>query len=299
MATTLDYVVIGASGLVGSAICRSLRGGGKSVGGVARWGDQGVRADLHRLGVQTIHFDALKDDPACLPAARTVILEVWDRRDLAATDTCERIWALNFDAIGRIALRYAGTADFLNGSTGGVYGPHLHPRSENDPCKPDTDYGRARLAQERLLTLLCVKYGSRIAHLRYYYSNSQRSGVIRDLAEAILAGESLGDSPDERLQVIGREDFIRCTLEAEGRLAKEPLIVNVCHPRVWSKRQLAERIIAELGRGQVMFNADSGGAEHSYTGATKKMVDLFGPPREDLDAIIALVAHTVAAQQPV
>src|ERR1035437_4552007 len=99
MAKAFDYIVIGASGLVGSGLCRVLRGRGKTVAGAARFGDAAIRQELDRLGVATVAVDALADDPAALPDARTVIFEIWDRRDSSDKLAFERIWALNFDAV--------------------------------------------------------------------------------------------------------------------------------------------------------------------------------------------------------
>ena len=286
-------LVVGASGVIGRRLCRVLRDRSVDVVGLARFGDADRRRALEVIGVQTIPFDLLQDDPGALPDVRTVFLEIWDPSQHGGKGAREAIWALNYTAIGRLVARYAGRADVINGCTGNVYGTGPDAKSEADPPRPNDEYGLARLAQEHLISFLCDRAGSKAIHLRYYHSNRPGFGRIHAIAKAVLAAESLGDQPDRRLQVIGLEDFVRCTVLAAERIDGLPRAVNVCHPRVWTLRELAERIARQLGSGQVVFDRQTGGHEDSVIGDPACMIEHFGPPREDLDELIARICAAV------
>jgi len=70
-------------------------------------------------------------------------------------------------------------------------------------------------------------------------------------------------------------------------------MVNVCHPRIWTVRELAEAIHQQLGRGEVRFDVDRGGQEQSLTGDPSKMVQLFGPPQVPVGVVIGRAVKAV------
>ncbi len=290
-----DSALVLGAGRIGRRLCETLRQRGLTVHAAARFSDPATRHELAGLGVNTITYDARESDPATLPDVPLLFLELWAPTEHGLPDGRERIWSLNYHAIGRVAARYAGAADIINGCSGNVYGTHPEPRAEDDLQRPNDEYGLARFAQEKLLDFLCDERGSRLVHLRYYHANTPESGQIRRTAELIKAGESLGPNPDERVQVIAMDDFIRCTVAAAERRHEMPRAVNVCHPRLWTRRELAQRIHQALGQGQVRFDRDAGGREHSTTGDTSLMLKLFGQPQGDLETLIDDVAAAVRA----
>ncbi|MFW6061038.1 MAG: NAD-dependent epimerase/dehydratase family protein [Phycisphaeraceae bacterium] len=288
-------MVIGASGRIGYRLCEQLRQQNATVLGAARFSDPDTRAALEKMGVQTLPYNVQTDDPATLPDADLLILEVWDPQRHAGPDAYEQIWSLNYTGVGRLVARYAGRADVVNGCSGNVYGSSAHAWTEADAPRPDTEYGLARFAQEKLIDFLCDQAGSRVCHLRYFHANTPDSGAIHRLAQSILRGESLGDAPDAYVRVIGMVDFVRCTLAAAARLdaGTLPRAVNIVHPTLWTRRQLAERIHKALGQGAVVFDRESGGVEQSVYGEPSLMLETFGPPEEDLDTLIDQVCAQV------
>ena len=58
-------------------------------------------------------------------------------------------------------------------------------------------------------------------------------------------------------------------------------------------RELAEAIHRQLGRGEVRFDVDRGGAGQSLTGDPGKMVQLFGPPQVSLEVVISRAVKAV------
>lgn len=281
--------ILGVSGKVGRALALHLKLQGWQVTGAARFSDRQIRRELEGEGIQTIPFDVTCDNPAVLPPAHVVFLEIWDpsKPDL--------IWPINFFGVGQVVERYSGQADFVNGCTINVYGNSPDASSEETPCRPTNDYGRSRYAQERLVDYFCHRSGSRAIHIRYAHANTADSGVLRRIAEAIVAEKPIGADPDAHLQVIGLEDFVRVTAEASGRVANPPPVVNCCHPHVWTKRQLAEALRHRLGRGKVIFDVPSGGRDDSAYARADRMVEWFGEPRVPLDTLLQRVVDDLRA----
>ena len=94
---------------------------------------------------------------------------------------------------------------------------------------------------------------------------------------------------------LGRDEFAadnadRGTAGGHTALARFarvlPEMVHVCHPRIWTIRELPEAVHQQLGRGEVRFDVDRGGAGQSLTGDPGKMVQFFGPPQVSLEVVI-------------
>jgi nucleoside-diphosphate-sugar epimerase len=293
-------LVLGASGVIGTPLSIGLVEAGWQVVGAARFGDATKRAHLDAHGVKTQRYDLTREDPAQLPDVDVVFFEVWDRSQISK-NAYDEIFALNYDAVGRVCARYAGVAHIVNGSTISLYGASAeHMPCEADAPRPDTDYGLARIAQEKLFDFLCAQAGhSRVCHLRYCRSNTPQFGTIRRFADMVLAGRSLGRNPDERTQVIALADFLRCTLLAGEWITDAPErlpgAVNIVHPRVWTVRELAERLHADMQRGSVTFERESGGSERSVWADPALMIDTFGRPTVDIDELVTAAAAAAVA----
>jgi nucleoside-diphosphate-sugar epimerase len=278
-------LVLGASGMVGEPLTQFLIDEGWQVFGAARFGDPSKWDAIEGMGACPIRFDVTTDDPAILPDVDVVFLEVWDpgRPDL--------VWPINVYGVGRVVERYAGVADIVNGCTINVYGDGPEPATEDTPCRPTSEYGRSRYAQERLIDFFAVRSNRKAIHVRYAHSNTAERGVIRRFAESIARSKSLGPNPDARIQVIGIEDFVRVTALSADRATCPPTWVNCCHPDLWSQRGLAEAIHQRLGHGAVLFDRPSGGIEHSACADASRMVEWFGKPTVSVDQLIQRVVE--------
>ena len=273
-------LVIGVTGKVGAALAESLVEDGWKVCGAARLSDESRRAPLESAGIEVIRYDVTTGDPRTLPDVDVLFLEIWDpaRPDL--------IWPINYYGVGRVVERYAGVADIVNGCTINVYGAGPEAPSEDSPLRPDGEYGRSRVAQEQLISYFAHRSGKGAIHVRYAHSNTAEAGAVRRMAEKVLAGESLGASPDARTQVIALEDFVRVTKLSADRVARPPAAVNCCHPRVWTQRELADTIRDCLGKGEVVFDKDQGGLEGSVYADVSRMVEWFGEPTVSVEKLI-------------
>ncbi|HKJ66924.1 MAG TPA: NAD(P)-dependent oxidoreductase [bacterium] len=276
-------LILGVTGRIGRRLAKALSEDGWTVYGAARMSQPAVRKELDEYGVETIQFNVLADDPRELPEVYYLFLEIWDKFKP------ELYWDINFYGVGRVVERYAQTADIINGSTLSVYGSGPAPFSETTPCRPDSEYGRSRYAAEKLIDYFLYHSGRKGIHVRYAHANSEQHGVIRHMAEDILAGWSLGPDPEAKIQMIGYEDFVRVTIRSLQYLDNLPAVVNCCHPRVWTRRDLAEAIRERLGAGKVIFDRESGGAENSVHGECRKMVDWFGEPEIPVETLIERV----------
>jgi nucleoside-diphosphate-sugar epimerase len=280
-------LILGATGKVGHALAVSLMQDGWTVTGAARASDPVRREAFKSTGCALIPFDVTRDDPWALPNVDVLFLEIWD------PNQPDLIWPINYHGVGRVVERYAGIADIVNGCTIGLYGSGPEPSTEDTPPRPDSEYGRSRYAQERLIDYFCGRGGKRGIHVRYAHANWPEYGVVRRNAEAILEGRSLGSAPDARIQVIGYEDFVRVTHRAVEKLADPPPAVNCCHPHVWTQRELAEAIRDRLGRGKVVFDRETGGEDGSVYADVSRMIDWFGEPTVPVDAVINRVATSL------
>lgn len=278
-------LVLGATGAVGCPLALALNEAGYEVVGAARRCETDAAAPLREAGIELLRHDVTRDDPARLPEVDWLFLEVWD------PSRPELVWPINFHGVGRVVERYAGRAGIVNGCTINVYGDAPEPSAEDTPCRPNSDYGRSRYAQERLIDYFCASRGGVGIHVRYAHANSARRGLVRRMAEQVLAGKSLGADPDALLQVIALEDFVRVTVAATARAACPPAAVNCCHPRLWTRRELALELERRLGRGEVVFDAPQGGRERSACASADRMCEWFGPPTVPLDEVLDRVVR--------
>ncbi|MDP6776041.1 MAG: NAD-dependent epimerase/dehydratase family protein [Candidatus Latescibacteria bacterium] len=284
-------LVLGATGKVGVALTTSLIEDGWKVHGAARASDEARCRAYESTGASLIRYDVTTGDPSVLPDVDVLFLEVWDPKQP------DLIWPINFHGVGRVVERYAGIADVVNGCTIGLYGSSADPSSEDTPPRPDTDYGRSRYAQERLIDYFCQRGGKRGIHVRYAHANWAEYGVVRRTAEAVAEGGSLGTNPDAKIQVIGYEDFVRVTHLSVTRLSDPPTCVNCCHPRVWTQRGLAEALHERLGRGEVVFDRETGGEEQSVYADVSRMVEWFGEPTVSVEMVLERVVEAVAGEE--
>ncbi len=291
-------VVVGASGKIGRSLAYAARDAGAMVTGVTRFRNPEIRDALERDGIETIVYDAKEDEPARLPDADLVFLEIWAPDEHRGAGAPEAIWKLNYDGIGRVVERYRGEAHIINGCSGNVYGTSPEPFSEDARPRPNSEYGLARFAQERLIDFLFDRTSSRVIHLRYFFGNTPDSGQLYRAACAIRDGRELEGLPEEKIQVIALEDFVRYTLRSAELLERaHSQTINICHPEVFRRRELAERIRTELGEGRVVFRSNTGGEEESLIGDTDRMLELLGPPVIGVDELIRRAAHA-ARQAP-
>ncbi len=115
-----------------------------------------------------------------------------------------------------------------------------------------------------MLEFLTERTGSCVLHLRYFFGNSAETGQLYRAAKAILDGAPQEGPPEKRLQVVALEDIVELNYNPITLVeAHSAYAINVCHPTVLARRELAEMIHRELGAGKIIFRLGHGEVEHT------------------------------------
>lgn len=145
---------------------------------------------------------------------------------------------------------YTGTLLFA--SSGGVYGNVDCPVNEQAQVLPVTDYARAKLEAERVLTdaTSCVV----IARLFQVYGEGQRKLVVYDLARRIQAGrgplqlQSSGAEVRDLAHVNEVVGALRSLLSIETDVGSQSLVINVATGVGTRVEDLARRLLRLAGQ---------------------------------------------------
>ena len=293
-----DLVILGAGGKMGPSLARLARrasdeaGRGRRVIAVSRFRQAGLADELGRQGIEPVVCDLL--DPAALedlPDAANVVFMAGQKFGTAGDPT--RTWALNAYLPTIVMRRFAG-ARVVVFSTGNVY-PLVPVASggsrEDDPVGPVGEYAQSALARERLVSFLGPLNGTPAAILRLNYAVELRYGVLRDLADRILAHQPL-DLTTGWVNVLWQRDANAIALQSLARCNIPPFVLNVTGPEVLRVRDVAQRIGARLGLEPQFVGTE---ADTALLSNASRCQTLFGPPSVDALTLCDWVADWVRA----
>lgn len=292
-----DLVILGAGGKMGPSLARLARRARQAAGtpgrvlAVARFTAPGIAARLEQDGVTPLAADLL--DPAqvaALPGAAAVVFMVGQK--FGTSDHAPRTWAVNTLAPAYAADRYRGVP-MVAFSTGNVY--PLWPSAtdgptEHDPVGPVGEYAQSALARERVLEYFSGRDGTPMAILRLNYAIEPRYGVIRDLADRVMAGEPIEVSMGW-VNVIWQRDANAAALGAIARAATPPLVLNLTGPKV-RVRWLAQELGRRLDRDPIFVGQE---ADTALLSDPRRAARLLGPPAVGIDEMLDRVAAWVRA----
>ena len=293
-----DILVLGVAGKMGPSLARLARRASDEAGvrrrviGAARFTDRAARDGLERHGVATVVCDVL-DRAAldALPDAPNVVYMVGQKFGTLGEEA--RTWAINAVAPAWAAERFKGST-IVAFSTGNVY--PLWPTSksgpsENDAVQPIGEYAQSALARERVFEFFSKRHGTRVAILRLNYAVEPRYGVVRDLAERIIAKKQVSlDMP--AVNLIWQRDANAVALRSFAHAASPPFVLNVTGRPAVTVRDLAQRIGARLG--VVPTFADREGDSALLSDASRCEA-LFGAPAMPLDGMLERVTQWMKA----
>ena len=298
-----DLVVLGVAGKMGvhlatmakraADIADSEGGGGpeRRVIGVARFSEAAARDRLERAGVETLNGDLLDSSQMeALPGAANVVFMAG--RKFGTSGEESSTWASNVMMPGLVADKYRNSriAAF---STACVYPftpPHSGGSREEDPPAPVGEYAWTALGRERIFDWNSRKRGTRVSLIRLSYSIDLRYGVLRDIAERVLAGRPV-DLAVPCANVIWQGDAVAQALLSLEFAASPPFLLNVSGPETLSVGRTAEAFGRAFGR-ECVFQGTEG--PFALLANTQRSARLFGYPRVPLDTMIAWTADWVS-----
>lgn len=292
-----DLMVLGAAGKMGPSLCR-LAGRAteeadspRTILAVSRFTDDVTRQSLEESGVRTVQADLLEEDAlAALPECDNVILMAGHK--FGSSSQPEAAWAINVLLPALVARRFA-TSRIVAFSTGNVY--PLTPVagcgcSEEDPVAPVGEYATTALGRERVLTFLATSRSTPMALLRLNYAVEPRYGVLRDIADKVMAEDPI-DLTMGHVNVIWQRDANAIALRLLEHCAVPPLVLNVTGPETVSVREVALAFGALFGVDPVLQGRESTDALLSNA---RKCHDIFGTTPMGLAAMVERVGSWVA-----
>ena len=296
-----DLLILGAGGKMGPSLAllaqRSVTAAGLPyrVRCVSRFSTPEVTDELTAAGIDVIRADLLQPGALeALPDAPNVIFLVGMK--FGSTGAEPQTWMLNTHLPGLVARRFSA-ARIVALSTGNVY-PLVPVTSggatEQTPPAPRGDYAQSCLGRERMFQYGALTFGTPVALLRLNYANDLRYGVLHDIAQRVLAGETI-DLSMGNFNAIWQGDANRVILRAFSICASPARILNLTGPETISVRWAAEQFGEIFGRAPVFAGAESGQA---FLSNAAECHGLFGYPRVSLADMVAWTAAWIESGGP-
>jgi nucleoside-diphosphate-sugar epimerase len=292
-----DIIVLGVGGKMGPTLARLARNAApnKSVIGVARFTEAGVRERLEACGVETITCYLLDQAAVtALPRVRNVIFMA-GRKFGAQTDPA-LTWAMNVQVPAMVAEHFR-CSRIIAFSTGCVY-PFVPATSggasEQTPLIPLGEYANSCVGRERMFEYFSKRYATPGRLFRLNYAIDLRYGVLFDIARKVRDQEPI-DITMGHVNVIWQGDANALALRSLRYAATPTSPINVSGPEIISIRWLARMFGERLGRKPLIVGEKSPTA--LLTDASQA-VRLFGCPRVTLEQMIDWIADWVANCRP-
>jgi nucleoside-diphosphate-sugar epimerase len=172
-------------------------------------------------------------------------------------------WSVNVIGTANVLLaaRDAGVSKLVHTSSSAVFGiPEHNPVTEESPCRPLEDYGRAKLEAESLCRD-AVRAGSDVTVVRpRTILGHGRLGIMAVLFELVAAGAPvyvIGDGSN-RYQLVHAEDLADACLLAAGRPG--PAVYNIGAAEFGTMRETLQQLVDHAGTGSRVRSLPAGPA---------------------------------------
>ncbi len=277
-----DLLVLGMGGKMGPSLVRlarrSLDEAGRSdvrVIGVSRFSTGGLREELEHERIETIACELL--DPAArakLPQSPNVLFMLGHKFN--AGEGPERYWAVNVLLPALLAEQFQ-QSKIVCFSTGNVYPfttEHEPMPTEETPTAPIGEYAVTALGRERMIQWASKQHGTPACLLRLNYAVEPRYGVLVDIAQKILARQSV-DLTTPLVNIVGQAYANAVALAAFSQCRSPAAILNLTGVERLRVRDLAQQLGQRLG-----IEPQFSGAEgtKSLLSDASRCHRLFGPP---------------------
>jgi len=240
-------LVTGASGLVGSQLCRELVAD-NDVWGLASFRNPEKRSEIEDLGVNVIARDVSKESIDDLPTDFDIVfhqLVILYESDVDPQKTVD----VNTYFTGRLIDHCRDMGHLVMASTGGVYRASLDYDKETDAPGPVGWYATSKLGMEHLGTYLCQKHEIPAVILRYFWPYGKEQGRVTRMMKSIVKGEKIQTSStqEDRYQPIHITDLSYLTMRALMVTSQDVPVYNMAGPEEVTWKEMALLIGQELG----------------------------------------------------
>jgi len=288
-----SILVTGGAGFIGSHLCERLVKGGYDVVCLDNFDDyysprikkanirgldcKLVRVDIRDYGKVKAAVGKAKPDyiihEAAQAGVRASVVNPLKTNEVNVNGTLNLLEA----------AKDAGLKKFVFASSSSIYGKIHHlPFDEEHPKNPISQYGVSKLACEHYLRVYGELFGLKSVALRYFtvYGPRIRPDLaIHKFTKTALEGGKLqvyGDGSKSR-DFTYVTDAVDATVKA---LKKGSGVYNVGGGTVISVKELAERIIGQVGSGSIKYVADQkGDVEHTMSDTSRARRELGWKPK--------------------
>ncbi|WP_340026860.1 NAD-dependent epimerase/dehydratase family protein [Paenibacillus sp. FSL K6-1096] len=292
-----DIMLLGIGGKMGPSLARlamnALRKAGvvKTVWGVSRFSDNGLREELEREGIRTIVCDLLKDEElAALPEVKNIIYMAGNK--FGTTGREHFTWAMNAYLPGRVAGKFRDSRIVVF-SSGNVY-PFTPVgqggAAESDSPLPLGEYGQSTLGRERIFEYFSHANGTPMVIYRLNYAIDLRYGVLLEIARAVQEEREI-DLSMGHFNCIWQGDANEIALRSLKVCTSPPNVLNVTGPETVSVRRIAGEFGRRLGK-EPCFRGEE--AADALLNNASKANQMFGYPRVALMEMVDWIAGWVA-----
>ena len=197
----MKFVITGASGFLGVDICKELLRQGHQINAVCRKESKGLDnlPKNDSLSIVWADLNHLNDIPSQVNHADVFIHLAWQgtvsggrfNPELQAENIQNAFTAM------RVA-KQIGCKLFVDAGSQAEYGTVTETITEETPCNPFSDYGKAKLQVWNEGKVLCQELGLRYIHLRIfsvYGENDHSYTLVMSLIQKMLRNEPMDLSP--------------------------------------------------------------------------------------------------------
>jgi nucleoside-diphosphate-sugar epimerase len=287
-----DIMVLGVGGKMGPTLARMAKRAapGKKVIGVARFSEAGLRGRLQSRGIECIEADLLSREAiAALPQVPNIIFMAG--RKFGSTGSEWLTWAMNAHVPALVAERFR-TSRIVAFSTACVY-PFVRTDTEGatedvPPTAPSGEYANSCVARERMFEHFSHQYQTPGRLIRLSYAIDMRYGVLHDVAQKVLQGETI-DLAMGHANVIWQGEANDWTLRSLAPCDTPTSPRNQSGPKI-SIREVAKGLGKRLGIEPVLAGQE---APTAWLVDSSQASGLFGKPQVSLDTMLDWTADWV------